>query len=60
MSNRNQYSNLPVERREEDLEELEPHQQTIERMAAVYYGACDRVARAIRTVKNQLGTSDDG
>jgi hypothetical protein len=60
MSSRNQYSNLPVEHREEDLEELEPHQQTIERVAGVYYGACDRMARVIRTIKNQLSSAEDG
>ncbi|MFB6262840.1 MAG: hypothetical protein ABEL76_04335 [Bradymonadaceae bacterium] len=49
---------LPVRPRRDQLEELEPHQRTIERVADVYYRACRSVAKTIRTVKEQLDGDD--
>lgn len=52
-------AHLPVEAGTQNLEELEPHQQTVERMASVYFAGCRTAARAITAIKNQLSDGED-
>lgn len=51
--------NLPAHTSDRDLEELEPHERRIERVASAYYSACGRVARAIRRVKGLFGDDEE-
>jgi len=61
MSNPDRPTDLPAEReRDSDLEELEPHQRTIERVARAYYGACEEIARTIRRIKSHLADGSNG
>ncbi len=45
---------LPAEVAPRGLEKLEPHQQSVERVARVYYEGCRRVASAITAIKRRL------
>lgn len=48
-------AHLPVESGTQNLEDLEPHQRRIERVASLYFAGCRTVARAITAFKEQLG-----
>jgi hypothetical protein len=49
---------LPADVRPDGLHELEPHQQTIERVANLYFEGCRRVAGAITALKSRLRDDD--
>lgn len=50
----------PIEPRPEsdELAELEPHQQAIERAADVYFSFCRTLARGINRIKEATGDDD--
>ncbi len=49
---------LSADVRPDGLHELEPHQQTIERVANLYFEGCRRVAGAITALKSRLRDDD--
>lgn len=50
----NEDDDLPVRPEPSDLEELEPHERTVERVAGLYFRACESLAEAIQAVKAHL------
>ncbi len=45
---------LPIRPDPENIAELEPHQERIERIASVYFEGCRQLARGIRSLKHWM------